>query len=102
MPYGQIAHAPRSLAADGHSMSMQEHAVSDGDVFASEGPAWQRPSGLDGDVVVSNVNPAVGDAYPAAHARINAIGVWRMGRGHDRHVFDDHVLALHRHQVKTG
>ena len=81
-------------------MTVKECAVAHDDVFAAEIPARHLLSRLDRNIVVTYVDQAAGDHDVLAIARVDGVSVGGTFRGADRHMGDEHPLALRGYQMK--
>ena len=75
-----VGHAAHRLAADRHAVPGVDVAVEDRDVAHAAAVA-----GLDRDIVVAGAEAAVRDRHVLARARIDPVGVARIGGRIDRH-----------------
>src|SRR6266487_5752753 len=55
---------------------------------------------LERHIVISDVNETAADEDVAAAGWVNAVGVWRVFRRDDFHVFDGHLMTAVGHEMK--
>ena len=95
----EIADAGFRFAADRDAMAVQKSAVGHGHIFrrlAADPAAFER------DVVVAGVDRAAANEHVAGVGGIDAVGVRRIRGREDGHVFDQHLAAMVRHEMKHG
>src|SRR5262245_5108498 len=94
VPDDEVAHASGGFAADRRSVPVLEQTIGNRDVFAGEFPARKLATRFDGDVVVADIDAAMGDTDAPTHARVDAVRVRRTSGSEDSNSVDGDVLAL--------
>src|SRR5579862_2213520 len=86
VPHRHVAHASCRLTADRYSVPVEKCTIRHCNILSSELPAFHLPPGLDGDVVVTNVNPALGNKHMPTRAGIDGVRICRTLRGRNGHI----------------
>src|SRR4051794_34241030 len=79
---------------------MEKRAIGNRDLLAGKLAARHFFAGLNGDVVVADIDSAFGNKHAPAITRIDGVGIGRAGRSEDGDVRDDDVLAFRGNEVK--